>query len=82
MYQRAGLFLHWLFNSILMPLIPFPRFPLLCHRFGRPKGDRHLLQRNELHSMFGPTQGFQVIKDDVTVISDGRELSEFIARKL
>jgi hypothetical protein len=32
--------------------------------------------------MFGPDQGFQVIKDDVTIISDGRELSEFLARRL
>lgn len=50
-------------------------------RFGRPKGDNHLLQRTELADMFGPDKGFEVLRDDVALCRDGRELSMFVARK-
>ncbi|KAG2448304.1 hypothetical protein HYH02_006888 [Chlamydomonas schloesseri] len=51
--------------------------------FGRPSGREHVLQRDELAgSMFGPAQGFQVLRDDVDLTADGREVSMFAARKL
>lgn len=51
-------------------------------RFGRPKGENHLLQPGELAAMFGPAQGFELLRDDFMVIGDGRELCMFVARKL
>lgn len=51
--------------------------------FGRPSGREHVLQRDELAgSMFGPGQGFQVLRDDIDLTADGREVSMFAARKL
>ncbi|KAG2442535.1 hypothetical protein HXX76_002621 [Chlamydomonas incerta] len=51
--------------------------------FGRPSGREHVLQRDELAgSMFGPGQGFQVLRDDVDLTADGREVTMFAARKL
>lgn len=51
--------------------------------FGRPRGEEHLLQPGELAgTWFGPSQGFQVLCDDVDMEElHGRELSMFIARK-
>ncbi len=51
-------------------------------RFGRPKGPKHLLQREELSALFGPAQGFEVLRDDVALCKEGRELSMFVARKV
>mmetsp|Transcript_30213 Transcript_30213/g.55200 ORF Transcript_30213/g.55200 Transcript_30213/m.55200 type:complete len:510 (-) Transcript_30213:79-1608(-) len=52
-------------------------------KFGRPTGERHLLQRHELSQLhFGPSQGFEVVRDDVSTLPDGREVSMFLARKL
>lgn len=51
-------------------------------RFGRPKGP-HLLQPGELRSSwFGDSTGFHVLRDDIVLGSDGRELSMFVARKM
>lgn len=51
--------------------------------FGRPQGREHVLEATELgRSYFGPGQGFEVLRDEVGVTSDGRELSMFCARKL
>ncbi|KAJ9519534.1 hypothetical protein QJQ45_000631 [Haematococcus lacustris] len=50
-------------------------------RFGRPKGERHLLQRSELRELFEGVHKMQVLRDDVEVSADGRELSMFLARK-
>mmetsp|Transcript_22550 Transcript_22550/g.62300 ORF Transcript_22550/g.62300 Transcript_22550/m.62300 type:complete len:348 (-) Transcript_22550:111-1154(-) len=50
-------------------------------RFGRPKGENHLLQPSELARTLGPDQGFEIFKDEIAVIQDGRELSMFVARK-
>lgn len=51
--------------------------------FGRPSGAEHLLQRHELlDCWFGTQQGFEVLRDDVHVLQDGREVSMYVARKL
>lgn len=51
--------------------------------FGRPQGREHVLEATELgRTYFGPGQGFEVLRDEVGVTSDGRELSMFCARKL
>jgi len=50
-------------------------------RFGRPKGENHLLQIGELAQLLGPAQGFDVLRDELAVINDGRELSMFVAQK-
>ncbi|GLI69012.1 hypothetical protein VaNZ11_013550, partial [Volvox africanus] len=50
--------------------------------FGRPQGREHVLQRDELATcFFGPEQGFEVLRDDIEAISDGREVSMFCALK-
>ncbi|GFH22035.1 uncharacterized protein HaLaN_19436 [Haematococcus lacustris] len=60
-----------------------PKASSLYHSsmFGRPKGERHLLQRSELRELFEGVHGMQVLRDDVEVSADGRELSMFLARK-
>ncbi|KAF5841917.1 hypothetical protein DUNSADRAFT_10354 [Dunaliella salina] len=50
-------------------------------RFGRPRGENHLLQPSELARVLGPHQGLEILRDDTAVINDGRELSMFVARK-
>ncbi|GIL42966.1 hypothetical protein Vafri_784 [Volvox africanus] len=50
--------------------------------FGRPQGREHVLQPDELATcFFGPEQGFEVLRDDIEAISDGREVSMFCALK-
>eukprot|EP00775_Hariotina_reticulata_P007947 gene7947-8145_t len=52
-------------------------------KFGRPSGPEHVLEAGELaESFFGPDQGYSVIKDDIVLADDGRELSSFIAQLL
>ncbi|GIL99482.1 hypothetical protein Vretimale_4631 [Volvox reticuliferus] len=42
--------------------------------FGRPQSREHVLQPDELAKcFFGPEQGFEVLRDDIEAISDGRE---------
>jgi SAM-dependent methyltransferase len=49
--------------------------------FGRPSGHDHVLQPGELAGLFGPAQGFAVVRDDVVLSADGRELSWFVAQR-
>lgn len=48
--------------------------------FGRPSGPEHVLQPGELAALFGPGQGFKVLRDEVALSADGRELSWFVAQ--
>lgn len=51
--------------------------------FGRPSGRERVLQPGELAgSYFGAGQGFRVVRDEVALAPDGRELSMFVAQKL
>ncbi|KXZ56740.1 hypothetical protein GPECTOR_1g667 [Gonium pectorale] len=51
--------------------------------FGRPQGREHVLQPEELSTrFFGPEQGFEVLRNEIDAIPDGREVSFFCARKL
>ncbi|PNH12419.1 hypothetical protein TSOC_000673 [Tetrabaena socialis] len=51
--------------------------------FGRPQGREHVLEHGELSStFFGAGQGFEVLRDDVSTIPDGREVTMFCARKV
>jgi hypothetical protein len=50
--------------------------------FGRPSGADHLLQPGELAGQhFGSAAGFDVLRDEVVVTPDGREVCCFLARK-
>jgi SAM-dependent methyltransferase len=48
--------------------------------FGRPSGHEHVLQPGELALVFGPQRGFRVLRDEVVLSADGRELSWFVAQ--
>lgn len=58
---------------------------ILFHHFlvgsFRPVGEANLLKSGELADQFGPAFGFEVIRDVVVNISDGRPTSHFCARK-
>jgi SAM-dependent methyltransferase len=48
--------------------------------FGRPSGHEHVLQPGELASLFGPQHGLTVLRDEVVLSADGRELTWFAAQ--
>jgi SAM-dependent methyltransferase len=48
--------------------------------FGRPSGHEHVLQPGELALLFGAQHGFTVLRDEVVLSADGRELSWFVAQ--
>ena len=51
-------------------------------KVGRPNKEKDLIAPNEeLRSIFTKNEGFEVLKDDVSFISDGRPSANFIARR-
>ena len=51
--------------------------------FGRPSGRERVLGPQELgRDWFGQEQGFSVVRDEIVLSGDGRELSYFIAQKM
>ena len=51
-------------------------------KVGRPNKEKYLIAPNEeLRSIFTKNEGFEVLKDDVSFISDGRPSANFIARR-
>lgn len=51
-------------------------------KVGRPNKEKDLIAPNEeLQSTFTKNEGFEVLKDDVSFISDGRPSANFIARR-
>ncbi|WP_444995979.1 methyltransferase domain-containing protein [Aliikangiella sp. IMCC44359] len=49
-----------------------------CELFGKPKNPRYLLAEGELAKVF---KGFEIIKDEVEYLEDGRPTNTFVARK-
>ena len=47
-----------------------------------PQGGDHRLHAGELATAFGLDHGFEVLRDDVHSLADGRLVSYFLARKL
>ncbi len=50
-----------------------------CEQFGSPKNPRFLLKQDELAKTF---PDFQVIRDEVELLTDGRPVNSFIAQKI
>jgi hypothetical protein len=51
-------------------------------KVGRPNKEKDLIAPNEeLRLIFTKNEGFEVLKDDVSFISDGRPSANFIARR-
>jgi len=74
--------MHWsLRRGLSLRDKPTSVFLLLICRFGRPTGEKNLLKPGELAKLFGPDQGFHILRDNSTLINDGRELSMFVAQK-
>ncbi len=50
-----------------------------CEKFGKPRNPRFILQPGELATAFN---GFEIIKDEIEYLADGRPTNVFIARKV
>lgn len=69
-----------LIQSLLSPngFIVYQTFMQGCEKIGSPKNPRFLLEPGELARAFA---GFDILRDDIFHLDDGRPLSAFIARK-
>jgi SAM-dependent methyltransferase len=51
-------------------------------KVGRPNKEKDLIApKEELRSIFNEDEGFEILKDDVSFLSDGRPSANFIARR-
>jgi len=61
-------------------VILYQTFMQGCEKISRPKNPRFLLKPNELADFFSQ-HGFDILRNDIEHLADGRPVSAFIARK-
>ena len=62
-------------------LLAYEHFLDGCEEFGAPKKKSQMLRHGELASLYAPHSGFDIIRNEVTKLPDGRPVNRFVARK-